>query len=113
MGNRVYAGRSTRTRREPVVYCCPCGERFRAEVFGPAGLRAVLAPPPSEDSFAHALPTPTPTVPIEVRPRDEAEITRPRVDPRELKRTPKDPAKPKQLELQAEPTRIEPAPHDA
>jgi hypothetical protein len=28
----VYAGATARTRREPVVYLCACGERFRAEV---------------------------------------------------------------------------------
>ncbi len=33
MGIRVYAGDSSRTRREPIVYVCPCGERFRAEVY--------------------------------------------------------------------------------
>jgi hypothetical protein len=32
MGNRVYAGSSARSRREPIVYRCPCGEHFRAEV---------------------------------------------------------------------------------
>lgn len=180
MGNRVYAGRSTRTRREPVVYCCPCGERFRVEiwravdssdsqavgrltdgrlnrvtcpscdasadvqvpvvfhdlaaprlvlvlpdglrhreleeraafytqlaadaeppplyvldapvVFGAAGLRAVLAPPPSEDSFARALPTPTPTVPIDVSRKDD--ITQPRIDPAQIKRKRQDTPKP-------------------
>src|SRR5438105_4451703 len=33
MGSRVYAGRSAGTRRERVVYSCPCGERFAAEVW--------------------------------------------------------------------------------
>jgi hypothetical protein len=33
MGNRVYAGASGRCRRESVVYACPCGERFGAEVY--------------------------------------------------------------------------------
>ena len=33
MGSRVYAGRSVATRRERVVYSCPCGERFAAEVW--------------------------------------------------------------------------------
>jgi hypothetical protein len=33
MGTRVYAGASARSRREYLVYCCPCGERFRAEVW--------------------------------------------------------------------------------
>ncbi len=33
MGSRVYGGASARTRRVPVVYCCPCGERFRVEVY--------------------------------------------------------------------------------
>jgi len=28
----VYAGATARTRREPVAYLCPCGNRFRAEV---------------------------------------------------------------------------------
>ena len=32
MATTVYAGRSVGTRTEPVVYSCPCGERFRAEV---------------------------------------------------------------------------------
>jgi hypothetical protein len=33
MGSRVYGGATARTRKVPVVYCCPCGERFGAEVF--------------------------------------------------------------------------------
>jgi hypothetical protein len=33
MASRVYAGRSVATRRERVVYTCPCGERFAAEVW--------------------------------------------------------------------------------
>ena len=33
MGSRVYAGRTTSTRKERVVYSCPCGERFAAEVW--------------------------------------------------------------------------------
>jgi hypothetical protein len=33
MGSRVYAGRSAGTRRERIVYSCPCGERFAAEVW--------------------------------------------------------------------------------
>jgi hypothetical protein len=172
MGVRVYAGRSARTRQETLVYSCPCGERFRAQVyraldssdaqavarlldgrlnrvacpscdaaadlqvpvvfhdlaaprlvlvlpdglrhreleeraaffnglaadaepppdyvldaptvFGAAGLRAVLAPPPSEESFARALPTPSPTEPIDLNER--AEATQPRIDPSEIKR---------------------------
>jgi len=202
MGNRVYAGRSTRSRREPIVYCCPCGERFRAEVqravdssdaaalgrlldgqlnrvtcpsceaqsdvqvtvlfhdlvrprlvlvlpdgmrhreleeraalytalaadaepapdyvldapvvFGAAGLRAILAPPPSpfDDSLVRALPTETPAVPVE-RPRSDGEVTRPRVDPREVKRQPARggaaPTAPT-AEIHSEPTRILQAP---
>jgi hypothetical protein len=47
MGSRVYGGASARTRRVPVVYCCPCGERFGAEVHaavdsGDAEARAAL-----------------------------------------------------------------------
>src|SRR6185503_2385056 len=33
MGVRVYPGASVHTRREPVIYSCPCGERFRAEAW--------------------------------------------------------------------------------
>jgi hypothetical protein len=33
MGSRVYAGRTASTRKERVVYSCPCGERFAAEVW--------------------------------------------------------------------------------
>jgi CpXC protein len=33
MGSRVYAGRTASTRTERVVYACPCGERFAAEVW--------------------------------------------------------------------------------
>lgn len=33
MGHRVYEGASARARRESIVYACPCGERFRAEVY--------------------------------------------------------------------------------
>src|SRR5438874_13610640 len=33
MGSRVYAGRTASTRTERVVYACPCGERFLAEVW--------------------------------------------------------------------------------
>ncbi|HEX6837217.1 MAG TPA: CpXC domain-containing protein, partial [Polyangia bacterium] len=33
MGSRVYAGRTASTRTERVVYCCPCGERFAADVW--------------------------------------------------------------------------------
>jgi hypothetical protein len=33
MGSRVYAGRTASTRTERVVYSCPCGERFAAEVW--------------------------------------------------------------------------------
>jgi CpXC protein len=33
MASRVYTGRSVTTRRERVVYTCPCGERFGAEVW--------------------------------------------------------------------------------
>jgi hypothetical protein len=33
MANRVYAGRSVATRRERVVYACPCGERYGVEVW--------------------------------------------------------------------------------
>jgi hypothetical protein len=44
----VYAGATARTRREPVVYRCGCGERFRAEVYravddGEPALVAALA----------------------------------------------------------------------
>ncbi|HEY7953684.1 MAG TPA: CpXC domain-containing protein [Polyangia bacterium] len=181
MGSRVYQGGSARSRRQPVVYACPCGERFRAVgwravdssdaeatarlldgalnrvrcpsceataelelpviyhdlerprlvlvlpdslrhreleeraefwktlagdaeppplyvleaqvVFGPAGLRAVLAPAPSPEEFHHA-PTPTPSVtPAEVVPPPARapveEATRPRIDPAELRRAKK------------------------
>jgi HEAT repeat protein len=33
VGHRVYAGASTRTRKGQVVYSCPCGERYRADVW--------------------------------------------------------------------------------
>src|SRR5438309_10070798 len=33
MGSRVYAGRTASTRKERVVYSCPCGERFAAEIW--------------------------------------------------------------------------------
>jgi hypothetical protein len=33
MGSRVYAGRTASTRQERVVYSCPCGERFAADVW--------------------------------------------------------------------------------
>ncbi len=33
MPSRVYGGRSARTRREPVLYRCPCGHQFRYEVW--------------------------------------------------------------------------------
>jgi hypothetical protein len=33
MGSRVYLGRTASTRKERVVYACPCGERFAAEVW--------------------------------------------------------------------------------
>src|SRR5437868_11317055 len=33
MRSRVYAGRTASTRTERVVYSCPCGERFAAEVW--------------------------------------------------------------------------------
>jgi hypothetical protein len=33
MVTRLYAGPSVRSRKEPIVYSCPCGERFRAEVW--------------------------------------------------------------------------------
>ncbi len=33
MGNRVYAGASARTRKGQVVFSCPCGERFRTDVW--------------------------------------------------------------------------------
>ena len=32
MGSRVYPGRTASTRKERVVYSCPCGERFAADV---------------------------------------------------------------------------------
>jgi len=32
MATTVYAGSSVRARTEPVIYSCPCGERFRTEV---------------------------------------------------------------------------------
>lgn len=32
MGSRVYAGRTASTRVERIVYACPCGERFAADV---------------------------------------------------------------------------------
>src|SRR6185312_5833287 len=33
MGSRVYLGRTVSTRTERVVYACPCGERFAADVW--------------------------------------------------------------------------------
>jgi CpXC motif protein len=33
MGSRVYVGRTASTRVERVVYSCPCGERFTADVY--------------------------------------------------------------------------------
>ncbi|HEY2749399.1 MAG TPA: CpXC domain-containing protein, partial [Polyangia bacterium] len=33
MGSRVYLGRTASTRSERIVYACPCGERFAAEVW--------------------------------------------------------------------------------
>src|SRR5579864_4595537 len=29
----VYGGKSAHTRREPLIYCCPCGRRFRVEAW--------------------------------------------------------------------------------
>jgi hypothetical protein len=39
MASRVYAGRSVTTRRERVVYACPCGERFGAEIWRAVDVR--------------------------------------------------------------------------
>ena len=39
MGSRVYAGRTASTRTERVVYSCPCGERFAAEVWRAVDVR--------------------------------------------------------------------------
>jgi hypothetical protein len=33
VSSRVYGGRSARSRREPIVYSCRCGERFAAEIW--------------------------------------------------------------------------------
>jgi CpXC protein len=33
VGHRVYTGASARTRKGQVIFSCPCGERFRAEVW--------------------------------------------------------------------------------
>ncbi len=33
MGSRVYLGRTASTRSERIVYACPCGERFGAEIW--------------------------------------------------------------------------------
>jgi hypothetical protein len=33
VGHRLYRGASARSRKGPIVYTCPCGERFRAEVW--------------------------------------------------------------------------------
>src|SRR5262249_8689932 len=54
-------------------------------VFGAAGLRAILAPPPSEDSFARALPTPTPR-PAPAAPVSDRETTKPRIVAAQLQR---------------------------
>src|SRR5689334_12960455 len=43
MGNRVYAGKSASTRREALVYACPCGERFRTEVYHAVDTRSAEA----------------------------------------------------------------------
>lgn len=39
MGSRVYAGRTASTRTERVVYSCPCGERFAADVWRAVDVR--------------------------------------------------------------------------
>jgi hypothetical protein len=43
MAARVYAGRSTSARRESIIYACPCGERFPAEVWRVVDSTAPLA----------------------------------------------------------------------